>query len=178
MAIDIISLVILLFVLVTAIAAVYSPNLLAGVFILSAFSFFLSIFYTILGAADVAFTEAMVGCGATTIFFILALVRSSSSVAVHKSTSHHKTLGLVIIFALGGLFSWGSLDLPLFGSIASASHQYLSPYYLLHGYHDSHTPNIVTAVVGDYRSFDTMIESAVIFSAGIACLLIMRAKND
>jgi len=81
-----------------------------------------------------------------------------------------------MIGALAFLFLWGSLDLHLFGDVTSEPSLYLSPFYLQHAYHHMHTPNTVTAVVVDYRGFDTLIETAVIFTAGIACLLIMREK--
>jgi multicomponent Na+:H+ antiporter subunit B len=39
---------------------------------------------------------------------------------------------------------------------------------------ETSVPNIVTAVLADYRGFDTMFETAVIFGAGVACFFILR----
>lgn len=47
-------------------------------------------------------------------------------------------------------------------------------YYIQQAYKDTHTPNIVTVVLGDYRSVDTLGEQVVIFTAGMICLLILR----
>jgi multicomponent Na+:H+ antiporter subunit B len=39
---------------------------------------------------------------------------------------------------------------------------------------DTSVPNIVTAVLADYRGFDTMFETTVIFCAGVVCFLLLR----
>ena len=39
---------------------------------------------------------------------------------------------------------------------------------------DTSVPNIVTSVLADYRSYDTMFETIVIFTAGIACIFLLR----
>lgn len=172
---ELINIILIIFIFVSAVASVRSKDLISATFLLGAYSFFLAILWAVLSAGDVSFTEAMVGAGASTIFFILAIFQSRRKIDPTKKPSR---LGgaLLATLLLGGLLFWGSTDLPLFGSIHSMASQYLSPYYLEHAYHDSHTPNVVTAVVVDYRSFDTLVEAAVIFTAGIACLFIMRGK--
>ena len=35
-------------------------------------------------------------------------------------------------------------------------------------------PNVVTAELADYRGYDTMFETIVIFASGVACLLLLR----
>jgi multicomponent Na+:H+ antiporter subunit B len=40
---------------------------------------------------------------------------------------------------------------------------------------ETSVPNIVTAVLADYRGFDTMFETTVIFSAGVAVFLLLRS---
>lgn len=49
-------------------------------------------------------------------------------------------------------------------------------YYIQEAYHDAHTPNIVTVILGDYRSIDTFGEQVVIYTAGFITLLVLR-KN-
>ena len=39
---------------------------------------------------------------------------------------------------------------------------------------ETSVPNLVTAVLADYRSFDTMFETTVVFAAGLACFLLLR----
>ena len=66
----------LLLMMVCAVAALATTDLLAAVVIFGAFSFFSAIFFTLLGALDVAFTEAAVGAAITTVFFVSAIYRT------------------------------------------------------------------------------------------------------
>jgi energy-converting hydrogenase B subunit D len=63
----------LLFAVITAVAALEVRDLLSAVVLLSAFSFFMCLVWAEMGAVDVAFTEAAVGAGVSTAFFIAAL---------------------------------------------------------------------------------------------------------
>ena len=74
--IEFLSILLLLLVIVAAIGALAAPNLMAAVIIFGAFSFFCAIYFAVLGAVDVAFTEAAVGAAITTLFFVTALYRS------------------------------------------------------------------------------------------------------
>jgi len=175
--IEALNLILIVFMLVAGVAAVMVSELVSATFLLGAFSFFAAILWSLLQSADVSFTEAMVGVGASTIFFLLALFRTRHHAA--SPVFSYRVLPAVLLTGLLALlFLWGSVDLPLLGDAASAPNSYLSPYFLLHTLHDTATPNAVTAVVTDYRGFDTLIESAVIFTAGTACLLIMRSRHD
>jgi len=40
------------------------------------------------------------------------------------------------------------------------------------------TPNMVTSVLADYRAYDTLGETAVIFTAGMACILLLRKRRN
>jgi energy-converting hydrogenase B subunit D len=69
----------LFFAVVTAVAALTVKDLVAAVVLLSAFSFFMCLTWTEMGAVDVAFTEAAVGAGVSTAFFIAALYHTKRS---------------------------------------------------------------------------------------------------
>lgn len=170
-----VNILLILFIFATAVAAVYASDLVSAVFLLGAYSFFLSILWTALDAVDVSFTEAVVGVGASTIFLILGLFQTKHWVVARKASGRHYQAAFAVL-ALGVLLLWGSQDLPIFGDVLSAPNQHVSPFYLQNALQDSHTPNAVTAVVVDYRGFDTLIETTVIFTAGVACLLIARGK--
>ena len=85
-----------------------------------------------------------------------------------------KVLGLISAFCFGGLLFYISFDFPHWGDAASPASQHVSPYYIEHAMEDTSVPNIVTAVLADYRSYDTLFETAVIFSAGLACFFLLR----
>jgi len=65
-----------LFVIICAIAAINVKDLLAAVIILGAYSFFMCLLWTEMGAVDVAFTEASVGAGIGTVLFIAAVSKT------------------------------------------------------------------------------------------------------
>jgi uncharacterized MnhB-related membrane protein len=70
-------LLILVFLIATALAAVLAKDLLVAVIIFSAYSFTMAITYLILRSPDVAMTEAAVGAGVTSILFVTALSRTN-----------------------------------------------------------------------------------------------------
>ena len=67
----------LVLIIICAVAALSVRDLLAAVVVFGAFSFFSAIFFAIVGALDVAFTEAAVGAVITTVFFVSAIHRTS-----------------------------------------------------------------------------------------------------
>ncbi|MGQ4808856.1 hypothetical protein NKDENANG_02249 [Candidatus Entotheonellaceae bacterium PAL068K] len=66
----------LLLMVVCAVAAMLVHDLLAAVIIFGAFSFFSATYFAVLGALDVAFTEAAIGAVITTVFFVTAIFRT------------------------------------------------------------------------------------------------------
>jgi energy-converting hydrogenase B subunit D len=70
----------LVLMILCATAALRVVDLLAAVVIFGGFSFFSAIFFTLLGALDVAFTEAAVGAAITTVFFVSAIYRTDRKV--------------------------------------------------------------------------------------------------
>ncbi|MFC1505361.1 Na(+)/H(+) antiporter subunit B [Thermodesulfobacteriota bacterium] len=85
-----------------------------------------------------------------------------------------KVGGLILVTVLGGILIYGALDFPPWGDPFSPANQHVSPYYIENTMHETSVPNIVTAVLADYRGYDTMFETCVIFTAGIACLFLLR----
>ena len=68
--------VLLAFTVVCAVAAVGVRDLLASVVLLGAFSLFMCLLWTEMGAVDVAFTEAAVGAGITTVLFVITVFKT------------------------------------------------------------------------------------------------------
>ncbi|MBN2231490.1 MAG: DUF4040 domain-containing protein [Deltaproteobacteria bacterium] len=69
--------VLLVFIVICAVAAITVRDLLSAVIILGAYSFFMCLLWTEMGAVDVAFTEASVGAGIGTVLFIAAIARTA-----------------------------------------------------------------------------------------------------
>ncbi len=72
-----IDLIVLTFVILCAIAAITVKDLLGTAILFSAYSFMMCVLWAVLGAVDVAFTEASVGAGVSTVFFVAAVFRTS-----------------------------------------------------------------------------------------------------
>ena len=69
--------IILIFVVICAITAITIKDLLSAVMVLGAYSFFMCLLWSEMGAVDVAFTEASVSAGIGTILFIAAVLKTS-----------------------------------------------------------------------------------------------------
>jgi multicomponent Na+:H+ antiporter subunit B len=169
----ILELPLLVFLVMTAAGAILAKDLISAVFILGAYSFTLALVWALLGAVDVAFVEAVVGAGLATVFFLLTLSGvSEKHTQIRRSAMPWTALiGLPIVAIL---LLYGAADLPVFGDPGSPASTHISPIYLERSVEQTRTPNVVTAILMDYRSLDTLIETIVIFTAGIACALIHR----
>jgi multicomponent Na+:H+ antiporter subunit B len=85
-----------------------------------------------------------------------------------------RRLGLITAVLFGGLLAYATPDFPDWGDPRSPASTHVSPYYIQNSLADTAVPNIVTAVLADYRGYDTMFETTVIFAAGLACLFLLR----
>ncbi|MEJ2587748.1 MAG: DUF4040 domain-containing protein [Deltaproteobacteria bacterium] len=70
-------LVILTLVVLSAVGAVVIKDLLGAAILFGAYSFMMCLLWAIMGAVDVAFTEASVGAGVSTVFFVAAVFRTT-----------------------------------------------------------------------------------------------------
>ena len=66
----------LLLVIILAIYSLVSKDLLASAISLGAFSFSICLIWAQMGAVDVAFTEAAVGAGVSTVFLIATILNT------------------------------------------------------------------------------------------------------
>ena len=85
-----------------------------------------------------------------------------------------KIIGLIITILTGTFLIYAAVDFPAWSEPNSPASTYLSPYFIEKSIEDTSVPNIVTAVLADYRGFDTMFETTVIFSAGLVCFILLR----
>ena len=85
-----------------------------------------------------------------------------------------KVIAFLIVILSGSILLYATVDFPGWADPASPAHTHLSPHYIEKTMQETSVPNIVTAVLADYRGFDTMFETAVIFSAGVVCFILLR----
>lgn len=85
-----------------------------------------------------------------------------------------KKATFIITAILGILLLRAAEDLPPWGDPTSPASTHVSNYYLEKSLAETAVPNVVTAVLADYRGYDTMFETVVIFCAGITVLTLLR----
>jgi len=167
----------LVLLIMTAAGAIMVKDLISAVFILGSYSFILALVWAWLGAVDVAFVEAVVGAGLATVFFLMTLFGTAP-----KDSHIRRPAPPFIVFIgfplLGLLLLYAAEDLPKFGDPESPASVHVSPEYIKDSLQETNTPNVVTSVLMDYRAFDTLIETTVIFTAGIACALLLRRNGE
>jgi len=168
--------VLLTFLAVTAIGIIVLRDLLGGVILLGLYSLIAAGAFLVMDAVDVAFTEAAVGSGISTILLLGAL---SFTKHEQKPRGNDSWLALAFVVVTGGLLIYGTLDMPHYGSSDSAAqtHPDLAVRYIEQSGSEVGPPNIVTSVLASYRGYDTLGETMVVFAAGIAVLSLLGLKR-
>lgn len=157
----------------TLIGVAFSRQLFGVVVMAAIYSFLIASVMLVLDAVDVAMTEAAVGAGVSTVLLLAALHLTKSR---EIKPPQNVVIPLFVTIVTAGALVFGTLDLPPFGDETTPP-QALGPDYITATEHDIHVPNVVTAVLASYRGFDTLGETAVIFTAGIAVLILLRRRR-
>lgn len=193
--------ILLFFLVVCAVAAVRMKDLLSAIMILGAYSLIMAVVWTRMNAVDVAFTEASVGAGITSVLLLAALSRTQRSEADRRKgltdkrqvpaerrrtaeyghrpkktgISSHSLLALLVVVVTGAVLVYSTIDMPDYGAPANL---HVASQYIENSYRDTGAANFVTAVLASYRGYDTLGETTVIFTAGICVILLLRRRKD
>ena len=90
-----------------------------------------------------------------------------------------KWIAILTMALFMALMLYATVGLPDHADPQAPANVHVSPTYIEDSVEDTHTPNIVTAVLADYRGYDTLGETVVIFTAALACVLIlMKRRTD
>ena len=145
-------------------------SLFAVVVLGSIYSFLMATVLVILDAVDVAMTEAAVGAGISTVLMLgtLHLTKSEEARPVRSAA-----LPAFVALGTAALLVFGTMDLPGFGEATAPVHVQ-GPDYMARSVAETGIPNVVTSVLASYRGFDTLGETAVIFTAGVAVLMLLK----
>lgn len=168
---------IFLVLIATAILALHVKDLLAAVALLSAYSLFAALLFAGLLAVDVALVEAALGAGVTGVLFIAAIMATTRHSTV-RTQARHRVVVLPLIAVFFGLMLWSSADLPARGDPDSPAQQGVSQVYLRDALEQTDTPNVVAAILADYRSQDTLGETLVILTAALGAALVLLRRGD
>ena len=83
-------------------------------------------------------------------------------------------LSAVICFSLIAILLATAASLPPFGNPSNPVHNEVSRRYIEQGLQETGAVNIVAGMILDYRAFDTLGESNVLFTAACAVLILLR----
>lgn len=163
--------VLLTLLAVVTVAIVRQRSLFGVVILTSIYSFLMASVLIVLDAVDVAMTEASVGAGISTVILLatLHLIKTTEMRSVRRHL-----LPLFVAVVTGAVLVWGTLVLPPFGTADAPIHKHVAPRYLNDSVKETNVPNVVTSVLADYRGYDTLGETTVIFTAGIGVMVLLR----
>ncbi len=175
---EFVNFILLVLLAMITLAAIRLRDLFAVVMMFSIYSLLAASIFVVLDAVDVAFTEAAVGAGISTILMLgtLMLTRRWEQPPVRRPT-----IAIFVVVVTGIALVYGTLDMPYFGDPQAPIHQHVADHYLENSSTEVGIPNVVTEVLASYRGYDTLGELTVIFTAGIGVMTLLgfrrRRKN-
>jgi len=182
---------------VVAIAIIRLRSLFAIVMLQGVYSLVCAAWFVSLDAVDVAFTEAAVGAGISTVLMLAAMLLADRE---SKAVPLGRQIGPMLVVLVTGLAMFYAIgDMPAVGDKNSPANSYVGMDFM-DGEHKGmrqseesckklhledkdcllpvHIPNVVTVVLGSYRGYDTFGEAVVIFSAGLGVLLLLGLNGN
>lgn len=161
---------------IVAFAIVRMRSLFAIVMLQGVYSLVAAAWFVTLDAVDVAFTEAAVGAGVSTVLMLAAMLLADRQSAPTSMNRQWGPLAVVVIAGFALLYAVP--DLPAYGDANSAANSYVGTDYLAKTATEVDVPNVVTAVLASYRGYDTFGEVLVIFAAGLGVLLLLGLNGN
>jgi multisubunit Na+/H+ antiporter MnhB subunit len=169
--------ILLLFMIIAAIIAVETKDLLSSIICVGAIGVGTSLMFLFLRAPDIAITQIVVE-----VLGLIILIRATISRDLTFITGGREFFGtvvsVVIIFVifLAGIKVFETLPAfgtPLIGKVANAA----SNTYIKEGLAKTGAANIVAAIILDYRGYDTLGEATVLFTTIIGAVVLLRRKS-
>ncbi len=167
----VVDIVLLTFLLMSAFAVVVMRHLFSVVMVGGVYSLLSAAFFLDLDAVDVAFTEAAVGAGITTVLLLGALMLTSRREKI--VATRRPLLPLLAVFSTGAALMYATYDMPDYGDGSSPANRYVGMDYMERTPREIGVPNVVTAVLASYRGYDTLGEVVVVFTAGLGVMVLL-----
>ena len=169
--------ILLLFILIAAIIAVETTNLLSAVICIGAVGFGASLMFLFLRAPDIAITQIVVEVLGLIILIRVTIARDLTFISGDKEF-FGTVVSIVIVFIifLAGVRVFDTLSefgKPIFAETQDAASQ----TYIEKGLEQTGAANLVTSVILDYRAYDTLGEATVLFTSIIGATVILRRKS-
>ena len=176
MSIETLSIILLLFIIIGALIAIETPDLLSAVICLGTIDIGFTILFLFLKAPDIAITQMVVEV-VCLVILIRATIRRDKAVV----TGERQFFGLMVtlaviavlaLFTLRAVPFLGEFGAPVFTRVESAP----AARYLSDGVKDTGAANAVAAVILDYRGYDTLGEATILFASVVGAVALLRRK--
>ncbi len=168
--------ILLLFIIIAAIIAVETNDLLSSVICVGAIGFGGSLMFLFLRAPDIAITQIVVE-----VLGLIILIRATIARDLTFITGDREFFGLVVsiviilVIFLAGIRVFETL--PDFGTaIFTKVPDAASATYISEGLAKTKAANLVASVILDFRAYDTLGEATVLFTSIIGATVILRRK--
>lgn len=138
------------------------------------YSLITALIFVLEDAVDVAFTEAAVGAG---ISGVLMLATLSLTGRKRRERTRYSKTALIVVVLTGAVLIYGTFDMPRYGDPTAPIHKHVAPRYIEESPKEIGVPNMVTSVLASYRGYDTLGEVTVIFTAGIAVMILLMNRR-
>ena len=173
---DVLDIVLLIFLVTITLTIIRQRDLFAAVMLSGILSLLSAGLFTVMDAVDVAFTEAAVGAGISTVLMVATL----SLTRRHERPRRKRNWApLVLVIATGAVMLYGTLHMPAYGDPNSPVQTHrMTQRFLEQSVDEVGPPNIVTSVLASYRGYDTFGEATVIFTAAIGAMLLLGAPGE
>jgi multisubunit Na+/H+ antiporter MnhB subunit len=167
----------LLFMIIAAIIAVETKDLLSSVICVGAIGVGSSLMFLFMCAPDIAITQIVVE-----VLSLIILIRATIARDLTFITGDREFFGtvvsVVIIFVifLAGMKVLQTLPdfgTPKFAEVKGSPSQ----IYIENGLKDTGAANLVSAIILDYRGYDTLGEATVLFTSILGATVILRAQS-
>ena len=155
--------------LVTAVVIARLQDLFAAAMLTGIFSLLSAAMFTLMDAVDVAFTEAAVGAGISTILILGTLSLTGRT----EEQGPVRVLPFLVVLLVGAALLYGTADMPPYGSLDAPVHNNLTEEFITGTEEKIDIPNAVTAILASYRGYDTLGETTVIFTAVVGVFIIL-----
>ena len=166
----------ILLTVIAAIITVVTPNLLYSIISLGAVGFLLAIAFLFLAAPDIAIVQIGVEVVSLVILIRATLGREIQMVKVNR-TVVGVAFAVAFVAVIGLFIIQVFTEFPVFGTpVMERFSDAPSATYLAQGLQETGGPNIVTAVLLDFRAWDTLGEATVLFCAALGTVAILRRK--
>ena len=170
--------ILMFFVIVAALIAVETKNLLSAVICIGAAGFGGSLMFLFMRAPDIAITQI-----AVEVLGLIILIRATIARDKTFITGDREFFAVVISVAILFIIFLAGIKvfeaLPEFGTpafVAAQNQPAASQTYIEQALKETGAANIVAAVILDFRAYDTLGEATVLFTSILGAVVILR-KN-